>query len=231
MSDEFMTIVTEGNIPKGIFEVHLIVKPNDQALLFAFYMDKNNHNEKCADMRPTLALSFYGKHPCQPMLTFYVSGSDQDAISLAKKMSANMEAYGMTILRLKVEAMAHNKYVQSLYRSKKDNYFEFHFKISITNLQEWNQIRDICLKYGAHLFFNPYSKKGTMYPVVTLRRYDVDLASAEQECDDLIKEIKAQGFDDPINGVQREYSILDTNVYLDEGWLFNGNPRSFIYKL
>jgi len=111
------------------------------------------------------------------------------------------------------------------------NYFEFHFKVPVTCNAEWDAVRDLCLPFGAHLFFNSYSKGfGYMQPVVTLRRYDVDYKTAEADCQDLIKAVVAKGFEEP-EKVHHEFSVLDTDVHYDENWLFTGDPRNFIREL
>jgi hypothetical protein len=153
----------------GVFEVHLIVQPCDQAQLFSFSLDKKN-DQQCINPRPTCAQTFYGKYPNQPMLTFWFRGTEFEAIEYAQKTQTEMTQEGMDVLRLKVEAMAHNEGVPTTAEETKNRYFEFHFKVPIANSKEWERLKLICLKHGAHLFFNPYSQTGRMQPVVTLRR-------------------------------------------------------------
>jgi len=109
------------------------------------------------------------------------------------------------------------------------HYFEFHFKVETKTNEQWNLVSEICAKYGSHLFFNPYSKTGTMLPVVTLRRYDVSKSSAKEELEKLQKELKDAGFE--LSSTEQEYSIWDSRVEMDRGWLFVDNPREFIRSI
>lgn len=126
----------------------------------------------------------------------------------------------MIVARVKVEAMA------SDVQAEEGHYFEFHFKIPITSA-EWIKLQNVCMPHGAHLFFNPYSQTGRMQPVVTLRRYVPSLDDAIVSLDRLLEVITKEGFPYP-DGIEREYSILDTNVYLDDGWLFRTFCDNFI---
>jgi hypothetical protein len=53
------------------------------------------------------------------------------------------------------------------------------------------------------------------------------LAEAEKELEGLLENLKLADFH-ASESVEREFSILDTNVFLDDGWLFAQNPENFI---
>lgn len=223
--------IDESKVPdlEGIFEVHLIVRPEDEVGLFTFCMDKEMvslTNTLYFNVKPTCALSFYGNFPKQPMLTFWFHGNSRTAVLEAKKVAITMMKRGMVVGRLKVEAMANEKTIKALEHTS-NNYFEFHFKVNILNMDEWEKLRNICLPFGSHLFFNPYSKTGTMQPVVTLRRYDVNFATADADNEMLMKKISLSGFQPP-EKIQKEYSIIDSDVNYDKGWLFKDDPKKFI---
>jgi len=226
MENDFTT--SEGNdfIPsfEGTFEIHIIVKPEEQAKLFAFCKDKSFHTEKMFNVHPTCAQAFYGKCANQIMVTYWFNGTVDLVVDSAKQVAKKMENFGLTILRVKVEAMAHNK---NIMKCSGSHYFECHFKIEIQDLKQWETLADICLKFGSHLFFNPYSHKGYFVPVITLRRYDCNKDTAQNACDDLIKVIEQAGFKKP-EKVQSEYAVLDSNVWLDEDWMFKNDPKNII---
>jgi hypothetical protein len=215
----------------GVFEVHLIVDPNDQMKLFAFTLEEDTLAENLYSLKPTCALSFYGHHPNQPMLTFFLNNCNSlDAVKKSVEIADKLKMYGMTVHRLKVEAMAKDVPEMKLGYNSGLNYFEFHFKVDIKSKQEWDKLAAVCLPFGAHLFFNPYSKSKTssrMIPVVTLRRYDCDLETANDECNNLIKKIEDSNFLIVDGKIQRELSIIDTNVFFDQDWLFKNDPRIF----
>lgn len=213
---------------QGVFEVHLIVHPDDQVKLFAFSLENDVLADKSYfNLKTTCALSFYGSQPNQPMLTFWMSNANSNSvIRKTLELVDKMEQYGLNVKRLKVEAMA--KDVPEI-KPNSPNYFEFHFKVDTRSKQEWDSLSDLCVPAGAHLFFNPYSKlPSRMIPVVTLRVYDVNFECADDQCNKLIETIENHGFTIIDGKVQRELSIIDTDVFYDQGWLFKDDPRVFI---
>lgn len=215
----------------GVFEVHLIVHPNDQTKLFAFSVEEDVLADKSySNLKTTCALSFYGNYPNQPMLTFWLANhTSYTAVQKSVEVAEKLIKYGVKVERLKVEAMARDVKEMKAHGDSGVNYFEFHFKVDTKSKQEWDRLAAVCLPFGAHLFFNPYSKMPTrMVPVVTLRRYDTDLKTAFDECSQLIKAIENTGFTIVEGKIQRELSIIDTNVFYDQGWIFRNDPRVFI---
>ena len=214
----------------GLFELHLIIEPTpySEAKLFSFCIDKKD-NGGLINLRATCAQTFYGKHPRQPMLTSMFRGTEEEAVTMARSLETEMTTEGMVVTRVKVEAMASNAGVPNSTTQNVPScrYFEFHFKVHISSSAEWNRLNQACVPHGAHLFFNPYSQTGRMQPVVTLRRYVSSFEEALSSLDQLISSTTTAGFPSP-DGVEREYSILDTNVGLDEGWLFRERPDNFI---
>lgn len=79
-----------------------------------------------------------------------------------------------------------------------------------------------------------------MNPVVTFRRYNLTLEEAEQGLNMLFQDIEKAGFKRS-DSVQREYvflfcsqcryNVMDTNLDLDQGWLFDKDPTQFITSL
>jgi len=158
------------------------------------------------------------------MVTYWFNGKVEMAIQMAKTVTKKMEEFGMTILRVKVEAMAMN---QSISKCSGPHYFEFHFKVEIKDMGEWDKLAKVCLKHGAHLFFNPYSHKGYFVPVITLRRYDCKKEEAVKALEDMIAEVEKDGFKKQ-EKTQSEYAVLDSNVWLDEDWMFTTEPKNII---
>lgn len=215
----------------GIFEIHLIVHPDDQQKLFAFSIEEDILEDKSLiNLKTTCALSFHGMYPNQPMLTFWLNNCDSIvATKKAMEVAEKLDKYNIPVQRLKVEAMAKDISGMKSGQCSGANYFEFHFKINTKSKQEWDKLDTVCLPFGAHLFFNPYSKLSTrMIPVVTLRRYDCDFETANNECNKLIKDIEDANFTVIDGKIQKELSIVDTNVFYDQEWLFKEDPRVFI---
>ncbi len=214
----------------GICEVHIIVKPEDEVKLFGFVTNLKSSTAYSGLIRPrvTMARSLYGSHPVQPMLTFCIS-SLADPNRIADDVYSiwnDMKLAEMTVGRVKVEASAHNDGVLTSTPPPESHYFEFHAKVPIAKTDDWNTIAKICIKHGSHLFFNSY--KTAMIPILTLRRY-ASLTTLESDFAQLQDELAGAGF--PINSIEKEYSVLDTDVSYDEGWLYTGHPSNFIVDL
>jgi len=212
-------------------EVHVTV-PSDHfqlARLFQFVLDgtsgaRDKLLDKCLNLRVTSALSLHGEFPEQPMLTYLLHGACEEAIDHAQAVAELMrKSANLNVLRVKVETMAHSGQAA---RVDGDRYFEFRWKVPILDFKQWRQVDSVCARCGAALFFNPFSKKPSiMQPVVTLRRYDTSLSEAEKALQQLLVDLAVAGFKVKDSTIQHEYSLLDTNVGMDRGWLFAKNPK------
>lgn len=208
----------------SIFEVHLITRPECQNHLFGYIT--NLVDDRLIRPRPTCATALYGDYPVQPMLTFCIMGEAGEVMAHVDKIRLSMESFGIPIIRTKVEALAHNDRFDKREECKDGHYYEFHFKVPIVSTSDWNKLVELCLPFGAHLFYNPYNK--TMTPIVTIRRYTT-LNNLEDDFDRLKQALTDNGFE--INSVEREFSVYDSDVGLDKNWLYEGEPTNFISKL
>lgn len=204
---------------KGIFEVHLITKPEFQTQLFGYITNIND--KRLIRPRPTCAYALYGNYPNQPMLTFWTNGTVEEVRQTVHDIELDMGRKNIPIIRTKIEAMAHNEGVPN--QCVDDHYFEFHFKVTIHNTTDWNKLVELLTPFGAHLFYNPYNKN--MIPIVTIRRYTslTDLENVYNEVSELLKNNNFE-HEDP----EKEYSVYDSNVLLDQNWLFTNDPKNFI---
>lgn len=203
---------------KGIFEVHIITKPEYQTQLFAYIT--NLQRPGLINPRPTCAYALYGDHPQQPMLTFKMHGNLDKVENVVMEIREEM-IKSMPILRIKIEAMAHN---DGIVDADDVHYFEFHTKVPITSTKDWNQIVQLVTPYGCHLFYNPYNK--SMTPMLTLRRYNCTLEGIEKDYEDMKLVLETHNFHP--QAPEKEYSVLDTCVQLDHNWLFTHEPQQFI---
>lgn len=209
---------------KGLFEVHLITTPEHQSQLFGFITNLIDSNDKSLIRpRPTCAYALYGNYPNQPMFTFWVNGHIDEVNKVVYDIEARM-AKMMPVLRTKIEAMAHNEGVPNV--CSDDHYFEYHFKVPVKNTTEWNLLVEIITPYGAHLFYNPYNKNLT--PIVTLRRY-TSLDDLDHEYKYMIKDLEYNQF--VYHELEKEYSVYDSNVELDQNWLFTEEKDQFIKEV
>lgn len=204
---------------KGLFEVHLITLPEYQTQLFGYIT--NLRDKRLINPRPTCAHSLYGDFPVQPMLTFWITDQVDAVTEIVKEIEQDMINKKIPIIRQKIEEMAHNEGVPD--ECTGDHYFEFHFKVNISNTNDWNKIVELIVPYGGHLFYNPYNK--SLKPIVTIRRY-TSLTSLENIYKQIVTLLKENGF--ICEEVEREYSVYDSNVSLDKNWLFENYPTNFI---
>ena len=196
---------------EGLHEIHITIYPSDIFALRMYCLDYK--------IKPILAISAYGDNPIQPMLSKFKNGSSSQVIKRAKEMVETMrEDYGILPVRVKVEAMIHNKGVPEGENScNNDNYFEFHLKIIVNHSNEWNRLANICSEKGAHLSFNAFKKETE--PLVTLRLPgQIGSIRALQIKDELMVHLKKHGFHSN-SSIQSEYSVYDSNIQLDSGWL------------
>ncbi len=225
----------------GAFESHVIVKPSEQMKLFAFASEYNAYPSAIGafkGLRPTCAITAYGAEPNQPMITAHITGTASHAIQSTAQLARCMKLRGMVPLRVKVEANAQCTGVpktsnEMLHADFEEKYFEYHFKVQIRSPIEWERLAKlIAPTYGAHLFFNPYSQRGRFQPVVTMRRYGMGSVLAGRECDQLLATVESAGFKISSH-IDREFSILDTSVKMDAGWLSvdANHPTRFLYHV
>jgi hypothetical protein len=207
---------------KGLFEIHLITKPEYQTPLFGFIT--NLKNKKLVRPRPTCAHALYGDHPVQPMLTFWLNGSIDEVTKEVISIKSDMITSGIPIIRTKIEAMPSNEGVPN--NCEGNGYFEYHFKVHIDGTTDWNTIAKLIVPYGGHLFYNPYNK--TLTPIVTIRRY-TSLEDLDKVYVTVKKLLENHGYE--LTAPEKEYSVWDSDVNLDKNWLFDSEPTNFITEL
>jgi hypothetical protein len=207
---------------KGIFEVHLITTPENQTKLFGYITNLNNKN--MINPRPTCANALYGDYPVQPMLTFWINNNIEKVSKIVDDTILDMNNKGITIIRTKIESMAHNEGVPE--KCNDSHYFEFHFKVQIKNTNDWNDIANLIIPFGGHLFYNPYNK--TLNPIITIRRY-TSLDDLEMVYNKIKNLLERHNY--TLTSLEREYSVYDSNVDLDKNWLFDDHPTNFITKI
>lgn len=216
----------------GNFEIHLITKPEKQMQLFGCIENIKARNDKhIIRPRATCAYALYGKHRFQPMMTFWSHGSESEVTKKANEVANYLNSRDVPVIRLKIEAMAHNDNVPNAVTE--NHYFEFHFKVQgLEGTKDWDRLVDLTVPHGVHLFHNPYNKN--LVPILTIRSY-VSLTDLEERYERLLKALENyceinEKFSVDLH-VEKEYSVLDTDVNLDEDWLFQDNPTNFLTKV
>jgi hypothetical protein len=195
----------------GVFEIHISVDPVQITKLRLFTM-KNK-------MKPILAVAQHGQHPNQLMISKWTTGTVLEAVSRAKEIADQLKDDGLDVVRVKVEAMAHNKGVPQEPNGDADpsHYFEFHIKIPIEEHRSWQELEDLAAASRCAVSFNAF--KDTVAALVTMRvSASRGYREAETMKDSLLAALKGGGF---VAGgeVQKEFSVFDSLPEYDAGWL------------
>jgi hypothetical protein len=139
-----------------------------------------------------------------------------------------VEGVANAITRQKVEGVANEKpYDPSmpLFISG-TQYYEFHTKVNIVSNSEWERLAKLLSEYSIPLLYNPNSNM--IRPVTTERYYDTNWETATKK-HMKIKEILVDNNFEILND-SWEYSMYDTNLYTDKGWMFENDPKIFFKK-
>ena len=102
------------------------------------------------------------------------------------------------------------------------NYFEHHVKLLRAVGAPRERLVEVCDRHGAHLSRNALREAaaGREERFVTLRCYLAGRQTSDARRDALIADLKSLG--EEILEYESEYSVFDTNLELDAGWL---NPE------
>jgi len=203
---------------EGIFEVHVTVSNDSQENENAFRQlcDKL----KCKSILIQLPSGTFHK---QLMTGSYHRGNMLAVHRVAMELSQRFAQAGFDITRTKVEAMMSNKGVpqtnDEARRLSRENYFEFHVKLQLPLSVALDELKRLCQKFDAHLSMNAFKKleDGATQRFVTLRLYDVGREVAERRFNDCLAALSAANYQ--VLTRMREYSVYDSNVKLDTGWI------------
>lgn len=203
----------------GNFEIHLTVAETDQMENFRTWCEAEGC--KCAWI--VLAR---GSHVQQPMATWRRAGTIlPDVLEEARQRASVLEQAGFRVVRVKIEADPSNEQVpmtdDAASLEPAGLYFEHHVKLRRYVDAERDALLEICRSHAAHLSHNAWRQfvDGTEERFVTLRSHGVGRLEAEQRLNYLLADLDAAG--EPVVEVESEYSVYDSNLALDDGWLLN----------
>jgi inosine/xanthosine triphosphate pyrophosphatase family protein len=220
-----LAYVLRGNTYQGVFEVHITVDiKNDQSLLEKF-------KSECAKLgcKAILIELPTGILPQHLMTSSYHRGTLRDVQLEAIQLSQRFIQANFNITRLKIEAMISNSGVpltdDDAQAHSSENYFEFHIKLLLPPGTEIKNLQALCAQFNAKLSNNTLKvlDSGLSQRFVTLRRYGGGKSSAEQQFQQCIVALQESGYN--IASKMREYSVYDTNISLDSGWIDKTSPR------
>jgi hypothetical protein len=118
------------------------------------------------------------------------------------------------------------------------NYFEFHIRLrlkrhrnveeegnreraenTLKEREERKKLLDLVRPFGGHLSRSAFKllSEEEEHRFVTLRLYHLGKKSAYEKLEQTLEALRSGGY--VIDGTQREYAVMDSNVSLDAGWI------------
>jgi hypothetical protein len=199
----------------NLYEIHITVNPENNYVKLLSFIDQY----KDYKLKPVFAVSTVKNN--QYMLSCFVLKYEKESIEYAKKLGELLEKENIKVERIKVESHNVSKFPTQVNNGKEfiidpNNYFEFHVKV-IVNGNTFEKLEEDVKKYtGVAISYNLCSKK--LLPLLTIRIYNKGFPIASNYKDKIMNELKFKNykFEDKI---QQEYSVFDTNRFLDKGWL------------
>jgi inosine/xanthosine triphosphate pyrophosphatase family protein len=195
----------------GLYEAHVTVQTRDPEGF-----------RKCCDelsVKCVLIELPAGETQSQPMTATIHRGLLRDVQEEVHTLGRELLARGFEVVRTKIEALPKNGDIPE--EDGGSGYFEYHLKIVLpsADLTAQSSVRSACDPHGARLSRNANSRPapGEETRFITLRVYGVGREKAEARFDALTQSIEALGF--PIRARIREYTVYDSNVAIDHGWL------------
>lgn len=152
-----------------------------------------------------------GAHASQPMTASHHEGAIAEVVDDVNALVARIAAAGFTIMRTKLEAAVS---ADGVPQGPHDGpgYYEFHVKVATAGREA--ELAEAARRAGARLSRNN-RRRTEDGRFVTMRVYRAGRAEAEARLDRLLAALA--GFQ--IADVVREYTVYDSRMSLDAGWL------------
>jgi inosine/xanthosine triphosphate pyrophosphatase family protein len=164
-----------------------------------------------------------GVEPQQPMTATIHRGLLRDVQEEVHTLGRELVARGFEVTRTKIEALPRNGDIPESDEealSQPAGYFEYHLKVLLptADIGVQNRVRSAAESCGARLSRNANSKrKEGETRFITLRVPGVGRAAGEARFEALTAAVEPLGY--PILARVREYTVYDSNVGVDRGWM------------
>lgn len=202
---------------QGHFEVHLTVAAGSDLDAFRAWCEVH----RCKCVRIVLA---QGKQVEQPMTTWRRHATMlPQVLAEATERARNLVEAGFVVVRVKIEADPSNDDVPATADAAAlqptGNYFEHHVKLRRLATADCESLLRVCQEHEAHLSRNAWQTpaEGFEERFVTLRSYCLTRSASEQRLQRLVSSLVFAG--EQILDVESEYTVYDSNLALDAGWL------------
>jgi len=214
------------------YEVNILVKPSLEEALTLWVNDTKEYFTavKMYNFRKTVTVTSTGSNLRQPMITFITKESSfEDAVSVCNQMAQILERNISTlddsfvVVRQQVAGTSINSDPCCPKAVIGTQYYEFHTNLDIINEEEWVRLAKFLIPYSIPLLYNPDSNNH--HPVTTYRHYDTYWTDALKKQKELEKNLEDEKF--IITRTDYKYSLYDTNLLTDKGWMFLDDPKKF----
>jgi len=192
---------------RGTFEAHVTVDAASDEQRAAFAALCRELGVKCV-----LIELARGAHRSQPMTSSHHSGDVAAIAAEITTIEGRIAAGGFTVTRVKIEADVTNEGIPVEHAGPRGTYFEFHAKLR--EPADIDELRALCVGAGAHLSANAI-EQGARF--ATLRVYEAGRDRAQAQFARLIDTLVGAGH--TIVGTKAEFTLYDSRVELDAGWL------------
>jgi len=218
ISEQQMIARLQGQPGSGTFEAHVTVQADDLAARERFRALCDELGVKCVLIELPA-----GQTRSQPMTSTYHRGELAEVVAEVAGLARALRQGGFAVVRLKLEAVVTNEGIpqddDQAQGFPAGNYFEFHVKVTLTPGADLEPLRQLCKRHAAHLSSNALKREvdGRAERFVTLRVYGAGRHRAEQVFEGLMAELQSAGY--ALSNRLREYTIYDSNIAVDAGWI------------
>ncbi|MBS2015209.1 MAG: hypothetical protein JST00_20135 [Deltaproteobacteria bacterium] len=210
-----------GRTTPGTFEAHVTVSLDGGASMEAFRAACRDLSVKC------IAIELpEGETKAQPMTASFHRGELLDVQREVVEIARQLVRRGFPVTRTKIEAHGRSCLVgtpstdEDARAAPSTSYFEYHVKLALPEATDLGALAARCKAHGAHLSRNAYKAAGPdglVERFVTLRAHREGRLTADTRFAALCRDLEAAGH--VVRNRIREYTVFDTNVTLDRGWI------------
>lgn len=207
-----------GRATPGTFEAHVTVGI-DASQLEAFRAACSELGVKCISIELPR-----GETRSQPMTASFHRGELLDVQQEVMAIARALVKRGFAVTRTKIEAHGRLAWTpqtdEEAERGPTTSYFEFHMKLALPAAADVDAIARELEAVGAHLSRNAHrgaSSDGLVEHFLTVRAHRVGRTTAEERFARVSAAVERAGY--AVRNRIREYTVFDTNVALDRGWI------------
>ncbi len=207
-----------GRTTPGTFEAHVTVGIA-QAELEPFRAACAELGVKCISIELPR-----GETRSQPMTASFHRGELLDVQQEVMTIARELVKRGFAVTRTKIEAHGRLTWTpetdEEARRGPSTSYFEFHMKLALPASADVDAIVRELEEAGAHLSRNAHRAAGSdglVEHFLTVRAHGVGRTTAEARFARVSAAVERAGY--VVRNRIREYTVFDTNVALDRGWI------------